>query len=143
MKAKEFLNEYLICQGRINSKKEKIAELKETAVSLSYSMSEKVQTTKQIHGTEKIIAAYLDMQNDLVEEVKYLLKKQRTILHYIDKYLFGLEVELMERKYINGNSFSYVASQMGFSERQIIRIHGKALEKIDKALEEENLMRPN
>lgn len=132
MNTKEFLNEYLICQGRINSKQEKILELKQRATATAYVMSEKVQTSKQINGTEKIISMYIDMQNELVADLKILLEKQKEITAVIDKCLSGLENEVVERKYINGQTFLTISKKIDFSERQTLRIHGKALEKIDE-----------
>ncbi|MFI3326399.1 MAG: hypothetical protein R3Y35_09525 [Clostridia bacterium] len=134
MKAKEILSQYIILKGRINAKLEKILELKESVTSLSYALSEKVQTSKQTHGTEKIISIYLDMQNELTDDVIELKEKQKEITKLINENCKDFEHEIMERKYINGENFAIISVKMGFCERQIYRMHGKALEKIDKIL---------
>ncbi len=130
MKAKEYLSKYLLCEGRINAKEEKLLELKSKAVSLSTNLSEKVSSTKQVSGTEKIISLYLDMENDIIDELENLKKLQKDIISLIKSACTSDELELLERKYINGKSFSYISEKMCICERQIYRIHGKALEKI-------------
>lgn len=134
MKAKEFLSRYSSCERRIEVKEEKIRELKDRAVSISISFREKVQTNKQIHGTEKIISLYMDMQTKLEEEILELSKIATQIAKVVEKIDDDDQKEILERRYINRQGFPKISEEMYISERQIFRIHGKALEKVDEYL---------
>lgn len=135
MTAKEYLSRYVNCERRIESKLEKITELKDKAISISVNFGEKVQTSKQANGREKIISMYMDMQNDIQNEIK----KLRAILKNISDVISSLDnedqKEILERRYINNQGFPDIAEEMHISLRQIFRIHGKALEKIQFILE--------
>ncbi len=118
-------------ERRIEAKLEKIEEFKARATSITISFGEKVQTSKNKNGTEKIISIYLDMQNELKNEVERLHSILKDIKKNINSLQDENQKEILERKYINGESFSKIAEKMYISERQIFRIHGKALEKIN------------
>ena len=135
MTAKEFLSEYQNCERRIIAKIEKISEYKEMAKSISIRFKEKVQTTKQANGTEKIICMYMDMQLNLYKDVADLKSRLEKITKTINKIQDNTQKEVLERKYINLDSFSKIAEKMFISERQIFRIHGKALENIQKIID--------
>ncbi len=134
MKGKEFLSRYVNIERRVKSKLEKAEEFKQRAVSLAREAGVKVQTSKQINGTQKIITEYMDMESEIVEEVKKLKLVLRNIQMAISRLQNEAEKEILEKKYINGDSFPQISQKMNMCERQIIRIHGKALEKIEKII---------
>lgn len=130
MTAKEFLSEYRIEEKRIKAKEEKILELKDKAISLSIRLHDKIQTTKQANGTERIICQYLDMEKELEKDVTKLKVRLKTILAIIRKMQDSREKAVIEFHYINGLNFLDISKEMYISERQVFRIHGKALEHI-------------
>lgn len=76
----------------------------------------------------KKISQYLDLRGKIVLEIDCM----EEINHY--NVLFG--------KYVDKKGFEQIADEMGYSERQIIRIHGYALVEFEKLYGKE-YMSPN
>lgn len=134
MTSKEYLCRYLNLERRIHAKEDKIQELKQRATSLHMHMGTKVQSSKQVGGNGRIIDQYLDLENELVKDIKRLKIILKSISSTVKKLENDEQKEVLERKYINGESFSTISSKMNMCERQIYRIHGKALEQIDREI---------
>ncbi len=132
MTAKEFLSKYQQYSSSIEAKTEKVAQLKSQSQSVAMVFREKVQTSKQVNATERIISHHLDMQKDIEEDIIRLKKIQKDISLVIRKTCDDMQREVVERKYINGQTFEKIAEKTFLSQRQIYRIHGKALEKIEE-----------
>ncbi|MFI3206008.1 MAG: DUF1492 domain-containing protein [Clostridia bacterium] len=135
MKAKEYLSDYENLERRLSAKLEKIAEYKAMSTSISILFGEKVQTTKQTNGTEKVISLYMDLQNEIMIDIRTIKQKLHNIRVLIKKLDDTQEKTVLERKYINGQTWPEISQKMFLSERQIIRIHGKALENLQKIID--------
>ncbi len=135
MRAKEYLSRYESCERRIEAKQDKVREFRAIAISMSLEFGERVQTSLQENKKQSIITAYMDIENEILEEILRLKKIMKSITNIINMLENQDEREVLERRYINRQGFSVIAEKMYICERQIYRIHGKALEKIQKILE--------
>lgn len=134
MTAKEYLCKYLSTERRIRAKEEKVNELKNRCVSLQINMGSSVQSSKIIDGTQRIIEQYIDLENEIAEQIYKLKMILKSIYSTVKKLKSDDQIEVLERRYINGESFTVIAKKMNVCERQIYRIHGKALEEIEKEI---------
>ena len=73
-------------------------------------------------------AAELDrMVQELIDERYYRIKDYQEIVGRIKKLKSENEKDVLFYRYIRGMDWWEIAEKMKFSERQIFRIHGKAL----------------
>jgi hypothetical protein len=117
----------------INNKLTEITQLRELSCSISaIGNEEKVISSSD---PDKIGATYAkidEMERNLDKMIDEYIEKKNLIIGQID----GIENEdcynILFSRYIEKKTFEVIATEMKYSWRQIIRLHGKAL----KAFEE-------
>ncbi|MBR5485994.1 MAG: sigma-70 family RNA polymerase sigma factor [Oscillospiraceae bacterium] len=124
---KRFLNQYLILHKESEYAKIKMIEWAEKA--------EGLQRIGEIasgggNGMQSCVEKMLEYQKKLIAAVK----KEMEVIEGIKKAIesvndIPLRLLLMYR-YIDGQSWQDISEKMGYSERQIYRLHGKALKLI-------------
>lgn len=124
---KEYLRKYRTHVRRIHRINAEIAELRSMKISPS------VNNDGMPHGgcgqsDLSGYAAELDsMVQDLIDERYYRIKDYQDIVGRIKKLKSENEKDVLFYRYIRGMDWWEIAEKMKFSERQIFRIHGKAL----------------
>ena len=80
--------------------------------------------------------AFMDICRDIEREVKrlrkYLIKANQAIARLTDEK----EREVLELRYLSGYDFQVIAYRMFLSERTVRRIHVKALENIQREMDQ-------
>ena len=136
MTVKEYLKQYLDIEKSIKQKQAEIRHYESVAVSIAQTCSGIGSNPNG--GSDKVgqtVAIVLDLKNDIAAEVKRLVDKQREIELNIEKINDDRLEIILKYKYINGATFEQIAVQMGYSYRQICRLHGFALKKLQNVLE--------
>ena len=124
---KEYLRKYRTHVRRIHSINAEISELRSMKISPS------VNNDGMPHGgcgqsDLSGYAAELDsMVQELIDERYYRIKDYQDIVGRIKKLKSENEKDVLFYRYIRGMDWWEIAEKMKFSERQIFRIHGKAL----------------
>ena len=124
---KEYLRRYRTHVRRIHRINAEIAELRSMKISPS------VNNDGMPHGGGgqsdlSGYAAELDsMVQELIDERYYRIKDYQDIVGRIKKLKSESEKDVLFYRYIRGMDWWEIAEKMKFSERQIFRIHGKAL----------------
>lgn len=124
---KEYLRKYRTHVRRIHRINAEIAELRSMKISPS------VNNDGMPHGgcgqsDLSGYAAELDsMVQELIDERYYRIKDYQEIVGRIKKLKSENEKDVLFYRYIRGMDWWEIAEKMKFSERQIFRIHGKAL----------------
>jgi len=123
---KEYLREYRVHVRRVRRIEAEIMELQSMQASMS------VNNDGMPHGSGQAdlsgYAAKLDkLERDLIEERYKRIMTYQDIVDQIKKLKSENEKDVLFYRYIKGLSWWEIAEKMTFSERQIYRIHGKAL----------------
>ena len=124
---KEYLRKYRTHVRRIHRINAEIAELRSMKISPS------VNNDGMPHGgcgqsDLSGYAAELDsMVQELIDEMYCRIKDYQDIVERIKKLKSENEKDVLFYRYIRGMDWWEIAEKMKFSERQIFRIHGKAL----------------
>ena len=124
---KEYLRRYRTHVRRIHRINAEIAELRSMKISPS------VNNDGMPHGgcgqsDLSGYAAELDsMVQELIDERYHRIKDYQEIVGRIKKLKSENEKDVLFYRYIRGMDWWEIAEKMKFSERQIFRIHGKAL----------------
>lgn len=124
---KEYLRKYRTHVRRIHRINAEIAELRSMKISPSLNndgMPHGGCGQSDLSG----YAAELDsMVQELIDERYYRIKDYQEIVGRIKKLKSENEKDVLFYRYIRGMDWWEIAEKMKFSERQIFRIHGKAL----------------
>ena len=123
---KEYLRKYRTHVRRIHRINAEISELR------SMKLSPSLNNDGMPHGSSQSdlsgYAAELDsMVQELIDERYCRIKDYREIVGRIKKLKSENEKDVLFYRYIRGMDWWEIAEKMKFSERQIFRIHGKAL----------------
>lgn len=123
---KEYLRRYRTHVRRIHRINAEISELR------SMKLSPSLNNDGMPHGSSQSdlsgYAAELDsMVQELIDERYCRIKDYQEIVGRIKKLKSENEKDVLFYRYIRGMDWWEIAEKMKFSERQIFRIHGKAL----------------
>lgn len=123
---KRYLNGYRTHVRRINRIETELAELR--AMRLSMSMANDGMPHGSGQSDLSGYAAELDRQErNLIGERYERIQTYKDIAKRIKKLKSENEKDVLFYRYISGLAWWEIAEKMSFSERQIFRIHGKAL----------------
>lgn len=136
MKAKEYLNEIRYLDKMIKNKLDEINNLKDqmTHISVTFTGEEQVQHDRNVHSLEKAIAKMIDLQDELTCDLAELQAKKAEAFHIIDSIEDKDMSRLLYLRYFKYETWEKIAVEMNFSIRQIYRLHGNALQLVDKKI---------
>lgn len=142
MTTKDYLNQVGRLNRMINNKLIEIAQLKELACSISaIQTGERVQTTPNYDKIGTAYAKIDEMERKLDKLIDTYADKKNHIIGQID----GIEDEMLYNilfaRYIERKTFEKIATELEYSWRQIIRLHGKALKQFENQYGREYLER--
>lgn len=117
----------------INNKLTEIAQLKDMAVSISAPQSgERVQTTPNFDKIGTRYAKIDEMERKIDGMVDELVDKKEKIIQQIDSMEDENTYNILFARYIEKKTFEVIATEMKYSWRQVVRLHGTALKQFEK-----------
>lgn len=125
-KKKEYLKKYRGHVRRINRIEEELAELRSMKTAIS------INNDGMPHGNRKSdlsdYASNLDeLERNLLEERVLRISAYKSIIAQIKRLKSEIEKDVLFYRYIRALNWWEIAEKMKYSERQVLRIHGKAL----------------
>lgn len=120
MKARELLEEYLRISSIISSKVSQIKRL------------EKLITIVSGHCSVDCLS---NVRIDLENDVTRFAEIQNTISELLDQLENPTHISVLSGKYIDGMSMSELSRSMGYSERNLWRIHDQAIENMQVVMD--------
>lgn len=133
MDTKQYLQQISRLDRMINNKLAEISQLRELAMSVSaIKNEERVQTTPNF---DKIGTAYCKieaMEEKLDKLIDEYVDKKNLIISQIDGIENETYYEILFARYIEKKTFEKIADEMTYSWRQVIRLHGRALQEFEK-----------
>lgn len=133
MTTKEYLGQIRRLNRMINNKLTEIAQLKDMAVSISATQSgERVQTTPNFDKIGTKYAKIDEMERKIDGMVDELVDKKEKIIQQIDSMEDENTYNILFARYIEKKTFEVIATEMKYSWRQVVRLHGTALKQFEK-----------
>lgn len=137
MTTKDYLNQISRINRMINNKIVELSQLKELACSISaVSGEDRVMVTPNFDkiGTKQAKIDEMERNIDaLVDE--YIIKRDK-IVSQIDSMEDENVYNVLFSRYIEKKTFEVIATEMNYSWRQTIRLHGIALKNLSKNMEQ-------
>lgn len=133
MTTKEYLGQISRLNRMINNKLTEIAQLKDMAASISAPQSgERVQTTPKFDKIGTRYAKIDEMERKIDGMVDELVDKKEKIIQQIDSMEDENTYNILFARYIEKKTFEVIATEMKYSWRQVVRLHGTALKQFEK-----------
>lgn len=136
MTAKEYLGQAKYLNTRINSKIKQINTLNHLATNATSVLSGMPRnpnkaTSKMADVVDKIV----DLQAEINHDVDELVDLEREITQLI-KSVTDLEYQtILEKRYLCFQTWEAIAAEMQYDIRWLYRLHGRALEEVQKILD--------
>ena len=140
MTVKEYLNQARYLDMRINSKMQQVDSLNELATKATSTITSMPRnpspaTSLMALAIEKIV----DLQAEINRDIDELVNLKQCILNAI-KAVSNIEHQtILEKRYLCFHSWQKIAVAMDYDLRWLYRLHGKALEEVQKMLNEKKI----
>jgi hypothetical protein len=133
MDTKQYLGQISRLDRMIKNKMTELAQYKELAYGLSsITNEERVQTSPDFDKMSGKIAKILEMESKIDSLIDEYVEKKNLIVSQIDSMENETYYEILFARYIEKKTFEKIADEMSYSWRQIIRLHGRALQEFEK-----------
>lgn len=133
MDTKQYLQQISRLDRMINNKLAEISQLRELAMSVSaVKNEERVQTTPNFDKIGTVYCKIEAMEEKLDKLIDEFVDKKNLIISQIDKIENETYYEILFARYIEKKTFEKIADEMTYSWRQVIRLHGRALQEFEK-----------
>ena len=133
MTTKDYLNQISRINRMINNKIVELSQLKELACSISaVSGEDRVMVTPNFDkiGTKQAKIDEMERNIDALDD-EYIIKRDK-IVSQIDSMEDENVYNVLFSRYIEKKTFEVIATEMNYSWRQTIRLHGIALKKFEQ-----------
>lgn len=134
METKQYLGQISRLDRMIKNKMSELAQYKELAYGLSaVANEEKVKSSASSFDKIGIkIAKIVEMEEKINNLIDEYVDKKNLIIFQIDNMEDDINYEILYSRYIEKKTFEDIAVKLHYSWRQIIRLHGRALNEFEK-----------
>lgn len=137
MLAKDFLNQAFLIDQRIRSKSEQIQSLNEIATSCSATLTGMPRNPNR--GGSRMadaVCKMIDLENEIARDMDRLIEVKREIVTVINAVDDVVLRTLLEKRYLCGATWEEISVDLCFNRRWTFRLHDKALEAVQKILDQ-------
>lgn len=115
----------------IDNMMEQISALSDLATKASQTLSDMPGSpNRNIHKHEDIIVKMIDMQQDLQKKIDSLLDTKQHVANLISQVKDREGRLVLQQRYLQYEKWEEIASDLGYTVRQVFRIHDEALSEI-------------
>ncbi len=134
MTSKEYLQQIRADDLRIEQKikeYESLLSRKASLVGMNYT-AERVQTSPDGSGFTKIVDRLVDLQQEINDDIDAFCDSQHKKISEIHKLSKPEYIEVLFKRYVEGQALEQIAADMGYSYNWCCHIHGEALKEFEK-----------
>lgn len=130
MNAKEFLMRGINLERRVDTIKEQIEHYKALVNDCSVTYSDSPKSTASNYKLEECTQKIMDLQEELCEAMADLVDVTCEISRAIQKIENYDYQDLLVKRYVLGEPWEKIATDLGYELRYIHKLHGRALQEI-------------
>lgn len=132
MDAKQYLGQISRLDKMIKNKMTELAQYKSLVYGLSaITNDERIQSTPDFDKMTGKVVKVMEMEKKIDSLIDEYVDKKSLIISQIDSMENEAHYEILFARYIEKKTFEKIADEMSYSWRQIIRLHGRALQEFD------------
>ena len=128
MTAKEYLGQAYRLDQRINSKLEQVMSLRELTTTATATMSDMPGGgSHNVYKMQDIIGKIVDLENEINADIDKLVDLKREMVAIIKAVKNPEFQTLLELRYLCFKTWEQIAVEMGYSTRNIYKLHDSAI----------------
>ena len=133
MTAREFLNRAYKLDQRINSKLDQVAALNDLALKATSTMTGMPHNPYKGTSTmSDTICKIIDLQDEINRDIDALVDIKREIMEVIGHVADATSRLILEKRYINQQSWPEIAVDMKLSLRRLYYLHDHAIDELEE-----------
>lgn len=133
LETKQYLGQISRLDRMIKNKMTELSQYRDLIYGLSAVVNEeRVQKSPDFDKMTGKVAKVLKIESKIDELIDEYVDKKNLIISQIDSMENEIYYEILFARYIEKKTFEKIADEMMYSWRQIIRLHGKALQEFEK-----------
>ncbi len=130
MTKKEFLNQYLNAQKEIGIKLDQITRLRELSTKITQTLTPDRVKSNSDNRLESTVSKIVDMEKEIGASIDQLERVRLQVESVIDSVPNANQRNVLRLRYISGMKWEQIAVKLNYDYRWVLRLHGKALNKI-------------
>lgn len=138
MTAKQYLGQLTRLNKMLSNKLSEIYQLRSLVSSIGVSFEEdKVQTSGSKDRVGDMVSKIVDLENEAKACCGFYIDLRRKIISQIDSMPKKTYYTVLFARYVEDKTFDVIADEMGYSWRQVLRIHSDALLEFERKYKKE------
>ena len=130
MTKKEFLNQYLNAEKEIGIKLDQISRLRELSTKITQTLTpDKVKSNSE-NRLESSVSKIVDIEREIGASIDQLERIRLQVESVINSVPNVNQRNVLRLRYISGMKWEQIAVKLNYDYRWVLRLHGKALNKI-------------
>ena len=134
MTAKEYLQQIRKIDLLIQNKLEQAQELRSKleVQGITFESDGSTSATRNVTKMNDLIVSVITLEEEINQQIDILINKKREIMELIDSLDNADEISLLYKRYFNYKKWEEIAVDMNYTYRGILKIHGRALQNLEK-----------
>ena len=133
MTPKEYLEQAIYLDQRINSKLTQVENLRSLATKVTTVYSDSPHSpAPDCQRLEKTIAKIIDLENDIDKDIDALVDLKKEITETINEIPDLRQRTILEMRYLSFRTWEQIAVALSLDLSWVHRLHGRALKKISE-----------
>ena len=137
MTAKEYFEQALTLNKRINSKLDHLSTLREMTTKASITLSDMPRSSsRNMYQMQDIISKIVDLENEINGDIDRFVDMKREYMRIIGEIRNPVFQLVMEQRYLCCRTWEKISEELGYDLRWIHRLHGRALQEAEEVLKQ-------
>ena len=129
---KEYLRQLHRLEVCIEQRQEELNRLRELIGCNAIDYGERVQTSPSADSIPNEVIRRAELEADISRKIERFLQLKHKIINEIQSLDNAVYVSILYKRYVEYKSLEEIAVEMNYSYRQVLRIHGMALQEFKR-----------
>ena len=145
MTTKEYFEQALTLNKRINSKLDHLGTLREMSTKATITLSDMPRSSSpNLYQMQDIISKIIDLEHEINRDIDRFVDMKREYMWIINEIQNPVFQLVMEQRYLCCRTWEKISEELGYEMRSLHRLHGEALKVAERLIPQwsENFVSP-
>ena len=135
MTTKEYFEQALTLNKRINSKLDHLGTLREMSTKATITLSDMPRSSSpNLYQMQDIISKIIDLEHEINRDIDRFVDMKREYMWIINEIRNPVFQLVMEQRYLCCRTWEKISEELGYEMRSLHRIHGEALKVAERLI---------